>query len=235
MNAQNPDKIKPIYIALLLLLVQVILYHSLHEEVVVFNEIFGLPSGAPLILPMLFTIAYGLYSRDEISSFLVGSLSVVISPVDLILTGRYVSGKYSPLPGELSVLFIIGIAFGLLGVLTVKMAKKYALKFNLISFIYGFSGIISTVMGIRIIIELLEYALNTSQWSRDAINSLFLAVGAVILGVISIQWCSKKKYPRFAGNPKLQRTIEWIISTGVFIVILYLVLLVWNALMQPQL
>lgn len=183
MNAKDFGKFKSFYTAPLLLLFQIILYHNLYEYVVIFNRIFVLPTSIPLIFPLLFTITYGLYSKDVRTSFLFGFLSAVVFPIDLMLTGRYIPGMYSPLAGEVAVLFMIGIASGLAGVLAVKAARKYDLKFSLIPYVYLSLGTLSMVMGMCILLKLLEYALRASQWSHDASISLVLATGAVILGV----------------------------------------------------
>ena len=105
-----------------------------------------------------------------------------------------------------------------------------------VHFIYLFFGTISIALGLRIFLQFLMYAPSASQWSRDATVSLIIAIVAVILGTISIWWCGKNKYPKFTfiGNPKVQAYIEKAIAIGVLTLILYLLMIVWNAMTEPQ-
>ena len=221
---------RPLYIALLLLLIQIVLYHTLYEYVIIFNTIFAIPIGIPIVIPLLFVIVHGLYSKDVRNSFLFGFFSAVVFPIELILTYKYVPGS------AVAVLFIIGIVSGLVGVLTVKVAERYKLKFRLGSFVYLFSGTISIIMGVRILLQLSLYIfyLDVSQWSHDAAVSLGMAIAFVLFGVISIQWCGKNKYPKFTGNPKVQAYIEKAIAIGVFALISSLFLLIIIAMTEPQ-
>lgn len=230
MNNDKFIRSRPLYIALLLLLIQIILYHTLYEYVIIFNRIFAIPIGIPIVIPLLFVIVHGLYSKDVRNSFLFGFFSAVIFPVDLILTGKYVPDS------EVSILVIIGIASGLAGVLAAKAAERYKLKFRFAPFVYLFSGTVSIIMGVRILLQLSLYIfyLDVSQWSHDAAVSLGMAIAFVVLGAVSIQWCGKNKYPRFSGNTKVQNYMEKIIAIGVLVLISSLFVLIIITLTQPQ-
>jgi hypothetical protein len=105
---------------------------------------------------------------------------------------------------------------------------------RLIHFIYLSFGTVSIALGLCILLQLLMYAPSVSQWSHDATVSLIMAIGAVILGTISIWWCGKNKYPEFIGNTKVQAYIEKAIAIGVLALIFCLLVFVWIALTEPQ-
>jgi len=107
---------------------------------------------------------------------------------------------------------------------------------RLVHFIYLFFGTVSIFLGLRILLQLLVYAPSISQWSHDATVSLIIAIGAVILGTISIWWYGKNKYPKFTfiGNPKVQAYIEKAVAIGVLALIIYLLAIVWIAMTEPQ-
>ncbi len=107
---------------------------------------------------------------------------------------------------------------------------------RLVHFIYLFFGTVSIALGLCILLQLLMYAPSVSQWSHDATVSLIMAIGAVILGTISIWWCGKNKYPEFTftGNTKVQAYIEKTIAIGVLALIFYLLVFVWIAMTESQ-
>ena len=141
MNYDKSVRSKSLYIALLLLLIQTVLYHTFYKYVILFNRIFAIPIDIPLVLPLLFVIVYGLYSKNMRISFLLGFFSAAVFPIDLILTGKSVLGS------EVTVFFMAGVATGLAGVLAVKAAEWYKLKFSFVPFVYLFSGTVSIIMG----------------------------------------------------------------------------------------
>ncbi|MDO9517343.1 MAG: hypothetical protein Q7J10_04750 [Methanosarcinaceae archaeon] len=107
---------------------------------------------------------------------------------------------------------------------------------RLVHFIYLFFGTVSIALGLRILLQFLMYAPSASQWSHDTTVSLIIAIGAVILGIISIWWYGKNKYPKFTfiRNPKVQAYIEKAIAIGVLALIIYLLVIVWIAMTEPQ-
>ena len=107
---------------------------------------------------------------------------------------------------------------------------------RLVHFIYLFFGTVSITLGLCIFLQFLMYAPGASQWSHDATVSFIIAIGAVVLGTISIWWCGKNKYPKFTfiGNPKVQAYIEKAIAIGVLALIFYLLVFVWIAMTEPQ-
>ena len=105
-----------------------------------------------------------------------------------------------------------------------------------VHFIYLFFGTVSIALGLRIFLQFLMYAPSASQWSHDATVSLIMAIGAVILGTISIWWYGKNRNPKltFIRNPKVQAYIEKAIAIGVLALIFYLLMIVWIAMTEPQ-
>ncbi len=107
---------------------------------------------------------------------------------------------------------------------------------RLVHFIYLLFGTVSIALGLCIVLQFLMYVPSASQWNHDATVSLIMAIGAVILGTISIWWFGKNKNPKlkFIGNPKVQAYIEKAIAIGVLALIFYLLVFVWIALTESQ-
>ena len=97
-------------VGLVVVVLQMVVSHFSYDAATVFERWVGLNDPLPLFMPLLLTIAYGIYCRNALLVSMVGLLSWLVFPIVVSVFHR----DYPPL-SSVPWLLLFGLLYALIG------------------------------------------------------------------------------------------------------------------------